>query len=287
MALAVSTAAAAATTTTATTIATQQHPTGGSAALSITAVVIIIISSVITLVVLTALLWRPVLEWWGRRKRPDTAEGRSMVARSAFARGDYWKVTRMAKKAKSDGATSTHLLITESYARIGADAPAADTISDAVQTLITEKVDADEIIAGLSATERRNFREWLDRLKGTKTGEARTWIDDLLSKLAPQTTENPQKTSSYGTDLDDLKQRVRVEAGSEERKAGWFYWSNLVGGTFAAGLAAATGALGVAKSTNTNLIAALAFLSALLMAALTTIKPAEREGSPSQGCRPR
>lgn len=63
---------------------------------------------------------------------------------------------------------------------------------------------------------------------------------------------------------------------AEQTTISRYRWFNVVAGTLAGGLAAASGVFGVAKG-STIVIASLAFVSAAITAVLTTLKPAERE----------
>jgi hypothetical protein len=198
----------------------------------------------------------------------------SLAARSAFARGDYMAVIDMAKEAKP---AAIKLLLVQSYARIGADGLAANTASGAIADILRASDSPDaEPTKGFSVLETRALQSWLDRLDGVDQGFDQARLAVLRARVLGRTPESPEESIQLSRELDEIRQRVAAESAAEQTTTSKYRWVNLVAGTLAGGLAAASGVVGVAKGP-WAVIAVLAFVSAAITAVLTTLKPAERE----------
>jgi hypothetical protein len=177
----------------------------------------------------------------------------------------------------------SRLLLAQSYARIGADGLAANTASGAITAILDAPGWSDaEPTQGFSVFETRALRSWLDRLDGVGLGsdsqdsERQRRLGLLRDKVLGPVPETPEESVQLSSELDEIRQRVAAERTAEQNRTSKYRWGNIVAGTLAGGLAAASGVIGVAKGP-VAAIAALAFVSAAITAGLTTIKPAERE----------
>jgi hypothetical protein len=175
------------------------------------------------------------------------------------------------------------LLLAQSYARIGADGLAANTASVAITAILDDPGWSDaEATKGFSVLETRALRSWLDRLDGVDLGSdpahpaRQEHLAVLRDKVLGPAPETPGESVQLSGELDEIRQRVAAERTTEQTTTRNYRWGNVVAGTLAGGLAAASGVVGVAKGPWAA-IAALAFVSAAITALLTTIKPAERE----------
>jgi hypothetical protein len=238
-----------------------------------------IIIGVVAALVLVSLTvaWITSRDWRRRRHfRRQTPRGSaaSLAVRSAFARGDYMAVIDLREGKLTAGAK---LLLAQSYARIGADGPAANAASEAIKAILEgDNWSAAESTRGISVLETRALRSWLDRLAGADeefNPERLAALRESVLGPVPATPEEPVQLSS---ELDEIRQRVAAEGTAAKAAGSRYQWINLGTGVLAGGLAAASGVLGVAKGP-LGLIALLAFLSAGITAILTTLKPAERE----------
>jgi IPT/TIG domain len=182
------------------------------------------------------------------------------------------------KPDKPDKPAAIRLLLAQSYARIGADVLAANTAYRAINDILTgSDWSADKATKGFSVLEMRALRSWLDRLDGVEgfEGSEQAHLSDLRkSVLGP--AETPEESVQLSSELDEIRQRVAAERTAEQTATSKYRWVNLVAGTLAGGLAAASGVVGVAKGP-WEVTALLAFVSAAITAVLTTLKPAERE----------
>ena len=186
-----------------------------------------------------------------------------------------------AKPAMSAMPAAIKLLVAQSYAGIGADGLAANTASEAITDILrTDWYDAGPT-EGFSVLETRALRSWLGRLDGVDLGSDPDRPDrpglavlrNVVLSPAPQT---PEESGQLSSELDEIRQRVAAERTAEQNTTSKYRWINLVAGTLAGGLAAASGVVGVAKGP-WAVIATLAFVSAAITAVLTTLKPAELE----------
>jgi len=176
--------------------------------------------------------------------------------------------------AKDAQPAAVKLLLAQSYARIGADQLAAKTASEAIEAILTSKKAEPE--KGFSVLEMRALRSWLDRLDGAELGFDENNLTALRGRVFGRTTETREESVQLVSELDEMRQRVAATRTAEQRKTRRYRLTNVIAGTLAGGLAAASGVVGVAKGP-WGWIAVLAFLSAAITAVLTTIKPAERE----------
>lgn len=213
-----------------------------------------------------------------RRVRPQDPPAVSLAARNAFARGDYMAVIDMVKPDMPAMLTASKLLLAQSYARIGADGLAANTASEAINALLAgSDWSAAEATKGFSVLETRALRSWLDRLDGVDLGsEQQARLTDLRARVLGPVSQTPEESVQLSSELDEIRQRVAAERTAEQNTTSTYRWVNLVAGTLAGGLAAASGVVGVAKGP-WAVIATLAFVSAAITAVLTTLKPAEQE----------
>ena len=203
----------------------------------------------------------------------------SLAARNAFARGDYMAVIDIVKPDMPAMLTASKLLLAQSYARIGADGLAANTASEAINALLAgSDWSAAEATKGFSVLETRALRSWLDRLDGLDLGsEQQARLTDLRARVLGPVSQTPEESVQLSSELDEIRQRVAAERTAEQNTTSTYRWVNLVAGTLAGGLAAASGVVGVAKGP-WAVIATLAFVSAAITAVLaTTLKPAEQE----------
>lgn len=208
------------------------------------------------------------------RQRTLQAPALSLAVRSAFARGDYMAVIDV---AQPEMAAPTRLLLAQSYARIGADVLAANTASQAITDILTAEDWSDaEPTKGFSVLEERALRSWLDRLDGVDLGSDPTRLEKLRTTVLGTVPDTPEESVQLSIELDEMRQRVAAERTAEQTSSSNYRWVNLIAGTLAGGLAAASGVAGVAKGPPL-LTALLAFVSAAITAVLTTLKPAERE----------
>jgi hypothetical protein len=169
------------------------------------------------------------------------------------------------------------LLLAQSYAQIGADGLAAKTASEAITAILKASSWSDaEPTKGLSVLETRALRSWLNRLEGVDLDVNQARLTVLQGAVLDRTPQTPGEPVQLSSELDEIRQRVAAERAAEQTTTSQYRRVNLIAGTLAAGLAAASGVVGVAKGPWT-VIAPLAFVSAAITAVLTTLKPAERE----------
>jgi hypothetical protein len=270
-----------------TTSTTAKSSSSSGQGLSATGVEILIGGVAALLLVSLAVAWIASRDWRRRRRlrrvRPQDPPAVSLAARNAFARGDYMAVIDMAKPGMPDMRAESKLLLAQSYARIGADGLAANTASGAITTILDAPGWSDaEATKGFSVLETRALRSWLDRLGGVDLGSdpahpaRQERLAVLRDKVLGPAPETPEESVQLSSELDKIRQRVAAERTAEQTTTRNYRWGNVVAGTLAGGLAAASGVVGVAKGPWAA-IAALAFVSAAITALLTTIKPAERE----------
>jgi hypothetical protein len=175
------------------------------------------------------------------------------------------------------------LLLAQSYAQIGADGLAANTASGAITAILDAPGWSDaEATKGFSVLETRALRSWLDRFDGVDLGSdpahpaRQERLAVLRDKVLGPPAQTPEESVQLSSELDEIRQRVAAKRTAEQTTTRNYRWGNVVAGTLAGGLAAASGVVGVAKGPWAA-IAALAFVSAAITTLLTTIKPAERE----------
>ena len=185
-------------------------------------------------------------------------------------------VIELARPDKPDKPAAIKLLLAQSYARIGADVLAADTAYEAIKAILTgSDWSAAKATKGFSALEMRALRSWLDRLDGVEDFES-AHLPALRKSVLGPAPKTPEESVQLSSELDEIRQRVAAERTAEQTATSKYRWVNLVAGTLAGGLAAASGVVGVAKGP-WEVTALLAFVSAAITAVLTTLKPAERE----------
>jgi IPT/TIG domain len=214
---------------------------------------------------------------WRRRRRlrRQSPQGPavSLAARSAFARSDYMAVIGL---AKPDMPAAIKLLLAQSYARIGADGLAANTASEAIAAILAgSDWSAAKATKGFSVLETQALRSWLDRLDGVE-GFEQARLTALRESFLGTTAVTPEEPVQLSSELEKVRWQVAAERDAEQTATSRYRWVNVVAGTLAGGLAAASGVFGVTKGP-TPVIASLAFVSAAITAVLTTVKPAERE----------
>jgi hypothetical protein len=255
---------------------TKSSPSSGQG-LSAASIEILISVVAVVLVSLAVGAWAASRGWRRRRRfRKARPEGPavSLAARSAFARGDYMAVIDM---DNPEMPAAIKLLLAQSYARIGADGLAAKAASDAIKEILTAPAwSSAEPTKGLSVLETRALRSWLDRLDGVDQGLDQGRLGVLRDSVLGPTPATPEEPVQLATELAEMRRRVAAERTAAEMTTSKYRWGNVVAGTLASGLAAASGVVGVAKGPMA-VIAPLAFASAAITAALTTIKPAELE----------
>lgn len=260
-----------------TTSTTTKSSSSSGQGLSTTGAVILLGILALLLVSIIVVAWFASRDWRRKRSfRQQRAEGSavSLAARTAFARGDYMAVINIAEKAVSP---AVQLLLAQSYARIGADGLAANTASEAIKTILTDLDPATaEPIKGFSTLEMRALQSWLDRLDGAVQGPDEDRLTILRGKVLGQAPETREESVQLNRELDNIRQRVAAERTAEQASTSKYRRVNLIAGTLAGGLAAASGVVGVLQGTWIA-IAALAFSSAAITAVLTTLKPAEQE----------
>ena len=259
-----------------TSATTKPSPSSGQG-LGTTGVEILIGLVALLLISLAVGAWIATRDWRRRRRfRRQNPQGPaiSLAARTAFARGDYMAVIDM---AKPDMPAAVRLLLAQSYARIGADGLAANTAVEAITDILTASAWSDaEPAKGLSVLETRALRSWLDRLDGVDQGFDQARLKLLRASALGPAPAAPAEPVHLASGLDEIRQRVAAKQTAAQNTTFRYRWVNLVAGTLAGGLAAASGVVGVAKG-SVIATAVLAFVSAAITAVLTTLKPAERE----------
>lgn len=246
--------------------------------LSATGIEILVGVVALLLVSLAVVAWFASRDWRLRRRlRRQSSQGPagvSLAARTAFARGDYMAVIKM---PESDMPAAIKLLLAQSYARIGADGPAANAAFEAITAILdAPNWSDDEPTKGLSVLETRALRSWLDRLDGVDQRLNQEHLKVLRATVLGPTPATPKEPVQLSSELDEIRQQVAAKRTAEQTTTSRYRWVNLVAGTLAGGLAAASGVVGVTKGP-WPVIALLAFVSAAITAVLTTLKPAERE----------
>jgi uncharacterized protein YneF (UPF0154 family) len=260
------------------TSTTTKSSSSSGRGLSATGVGILLGVVALLLVSLAVGAWIASRDWrYQRRLRQEPPYGPaavSLAARTAFARGDYMAVIRMVEGAEP---VAARLLLAQSYARIGADGRAANTAHKAIEDILKASKDLNvDLTKGFSALELEALRIWLDRLASVEQEIEEKSLADLRSKVPAPKAETTEVPVQLGSALDEMRQRVAAERTAAQAATSRQLWLNLSAGTLASGLAAASGVAGVAKGP-WAVIAVLAFSSAVIMAVLTTLKPAERE----------
>jgi hypothetical protein len=201
----------------------------------------------------------------------------SLAARNAFARGDYMAVIKMIRRVGDDAPAAAKLLLAQSYARIGADGLAANTASKAITAILADTTwSGTEPPKGFSALETRALRSWLVSLDSIDKDPNKARLPALRDAVLDRTSEVPEESVHLGGELDEVRQRVAAKRTVEQAATSKYRLINLIAGTLAGGLAATSGVVGVAKGP-WAVIAIFAFASAAITAALTALKPAERE----------
>jgi hypothetical protein len=206
------------------------------------------------------------LVWFFRpsKRRVQKLLGPSAGARSAYERGDYWRVCALVtnRKGPQDAKSlSDQLLLAAACDQLGGVESSEKAFKAAVDLLPDDTNEANKkTITSLSSWEQLIFTDLAQRFPAS-----------VAEVALDADTDIPPKQTNF---LARLRQRVNQQRLEAKKHGRWYTGINVVLGALAAVAAAGAGISGVSGFPKV-LIGILALASAAISTVLITLKPAE------------